>query len=64
MSPAPPPSSRRCSARRGTGADVHHADIAFLFGYDRWATRRILGVIDGVDEATWGAIGIVGDRGL
>ena len=43
---------------------MHHADIAFLFGYDRWATRRILGVIDGVDEATWGAIGIVGDRGL
>ena len=40
------------------------ADIRFLFGYDRWATRRILAVIDGVDAATWGAPGVVGDRGL
>jgi uncharacterized damage-inducible protein DinB len=39
-------------------------DIRYLFGYDRWATRRILGVIDGVPEETWGATGVVGDRGL
>jgi uncharacterized damage-inducible protein DinB len=43
---------------------VNHADIAFLLGYDRWATLRILAVADGVDEAAWGAAGVVGDRGL
>jgi len=39
-------------------------DIRYLFAYDRWATRRILAVIDGLDEAVWGATGVVGDRGL
>ncbi|HYO43755.1 MAG TPA: DinB family protein [Candidatus Limnocylindrales bacterium] len=39
-------------------------DIRFLFGYDRWATRRLLAVIDGVPEEVWGATGVVGDRGL
>ncbi len=40
------------------------ADIRYLFAYDRWATRRILSVVDGMPEASWGATGIVGDRGL
>ncbi len=40
------------------------ADIRYLFAYDRWATRRILAVLEGVPEATWGATGVVGDRGL
>ena len=40
------------------------ADIRYLFAYDRWATRRILAVIDGVPGASWGATGVVGDRGL
>ncbi len=39
-------------------------DIRFLFAYDRWATRRILALLDGVDAAVWGAAGVVGDRGL
>jgi uncharacterized damage-inducible protein DinB len=39
-------------------------DIRYLFAYDRWASRRILAVIDGLPESVWGATGIVGDRGL
>jgi uncharacterized damage-inducible protein DinB len=39
-------------------------DIRYLFGYDRWATRRILAALDGIPEETWGATGVVGDRGL
>ncbi len=39
-------------------------DIRYLLGYDRWATRRILTVIDGVSKETWGTTGVVGDRGL
>ena len=39
-------------------------DIAYLFAFDRWATRRILSVIDGLPADVWGATGVVGDRGL
>jgi uncharacterized damage-inducible protein DinB len=43
---------------------VDLSDIRYLFAYDRWATRRILAVVDGVQPAIWGATGVVGDRGL
>lgn len=39
-------------------------DVRGLFAYDRWATRQVLGVLDGIDESLWGATGVVGDRGL
>jgi uncharacterized damage-inducible protein DinB len=39
-------------------------DIAYLAGYDRWATRRILAVIDGVDDGLWSTPNAIGDRGL
>ena len=39
-------------------------DIRYLFAFDRWATRRILAVIDGIGDDVWGATGVVGDRGL
>jgi uncharacterized damage-inducible protein DinB len=39
-------------------------DIAYLFAFDRWATRRVLSVIDGLPDEVWGATGVVGDRGL
>ena len=40
------------------------SDIAYLFAFDRWATRRVLSVIDGLPAEVWGATGVVGDRGL
>ncbi len=43
---------------------VQLGDVRYLFEYDRWATRRVLGVIDGLPPDVWGASGVVGDRGL
>ena len=39
-------------------------EIRFLFAYDRWATRRVLGVLDELDLAVWARPDVVGDRGL
>ncbi|HET9877827.1 MAG TPA: DinB family protein [Candidatus Limnocylindria bacterium] len=39
-------------------------DVRWLFAYDRWATRRVLTVLDGVDPKIWTAASVVGDRGL
>lgn len=39
-------------------------DIRYLFAYDRWATGKILAVLDGVDETTWSATHVVDERGL
>jgi uncharacterized damage-inducible protein DinB len=43
---------------------VNVADIRFLLGYDRWATRKVLDAMARVPDDTWGATGVVGDRGL
>jgi uncharacterized damage-inducible protein DinB len=39
-------------------------DIRFLFAFDRWATSKILAVLDGIDDATWSATQVVDERGL
>jgi uncharacterized damage-inducible protein DinB len=39
-------------------------DVRFLFGYDRWATQRVLNALDGMDVESWERTGVVGDRGL
>jgi uncharacterized damage-inducible protein DinB len=39
-------------------------DIQFVFGYDRWATVRILEAAAGVDEETWSASDAIDGRGL
>ena len=39
-------------------------EIRFLFAYDRWATQRVLGALDGIGPTVWGRTGVVGERGL
>ena len=39
-------------------------EIRFLFGYDRWATRRVLAVLDDLDPAVWNRTDVVDERGL
>jgi uncharacterized damage-inducible protein DinB len=39
-------------------------EIRFLFAYDRWATRRVLNALDGLDPAAWARTDVVGERGL
>ncbi len=39
-------------------------EIRFLFAYDRWATRQVLTVLDGLDPAVWNRTDVVDERGL
>ena len=39
-------------------------DVRFLVGFDRWATGRILAVLDGIDAELWSAPNAIGERGL
>ena len=39
-------------------------EISFLFAYDRWATRKVLHVLDGLDPDAWTRTDVVGERGL
>jgi uncharacterized damage-inducible protein DinB len=39
-------------------------EVRFLYAYDRWATRRVLSVLDGLDPDIWGGTNVVGERGL
>ena len=39
-------------------------EIRYLFDYDRWATERVLTVLDGVPDEVWSRSDAVGERGL
>ena len=39
-------------------------EIRFLFAYDRWATLRVLSVLDDLDPVVWTRTEVVGERGL
>lgn len=39
-------------------------EVRWLFAYDRWATRRLLHAVDGLDPAVWTEPNAVGERGL
>jgi uncharacterized damage-inducible protein DinB len=39
-------------------------EIRFLFAYDRWATFRVLSVLDDLDPVAWARTDVVGERGL
>ncbi len=43
---------------------MQHADIRYLFAYDRWATEKVLDATVGVDERTWSATNAIDARGL
>ena len=43
---------------------MHADEVRFLFAYDRWATRQVLSVLDGLDPAVWTRTDVVGERGL
>jgi uncharacterized damage-inducible protein DinB len=43
---------------------VRPDDIRFLVAYDRWATRRVLAALPGLDASTWSAPNAIGERGL
>ena len=40
------------------------SEIRFLYGYDRWATRRLLNAAQGLDAATWSRPATADERGI
>ncbi len=43
---------------------MHPDEIHTLFDYDRWATRRVLAVVDGLDLTIWARTNVLDERGL
>src|SRR5438034_6949466 len=59
-----PCTSRVTTGRTLGGLPMRADELRFLFAYDRWATQRVLGALDGISTAVWGRTGVVGERGL
>ena len=43
---------------------MHADDVRFLYAYDRWATERVLSVLDGLEPTVWMRANAAGNRGL
>jgi uncharacterized damage-inducible protein DinB len=43
---------------------MHAAEIRDLFAYDRWATRKVLSMLDGIPDDLWSETTAIGERGL
>jgi uncharacterized damage-inducible protein DinB len=43
---------------------MHATEIRSLWAYDRWATKRILAQLPGLDPAVWSRTNVVDERGL
>ena len=43
---------------------MHADEVRELFAYDRWATRKVLAMLDGVPDDLWSETTAIGDRGL
>jgi uncharacterized damage-inducible protein DinB len=39
-------------------------EVRDLFAYDRWATEKLFGAVEGIDEATWSRSQVIDERGL
>lgn len=39
-------------------------EVRFLFAYDRWATARVLSMLDDLDPEVWARTNVVAERGL
>lgn len=39
-------------------------EVRFLYEYDRWATRKVMDVLDGLEPAVWTSPNAVGDMSL
>src|SRR6266550_7495246 len=65
-----PSASCSCTPRRSTtrpnahGGRMQVDEVRFLFAYDRWTTRRVLAVLDGLDPGEWSRTDVVDERGL
>jgi uncharacterized damage-inducible protein DinB len=43
---------------------MHADEVRFLYAYDRWATRRVLDAVNGIDDDVWSRTNVVDERGL
>ncbi len=43
---------------------MHTDEIRALYAYDRWATRRVLAQLPGLDPEVWSRTNVVDERGL
>jgi uncharacterized damage-inducible protein DinB len=43
---------------------VNADEVRYLYSYERWATRRVLDALEGLDPPVWERPNVIDDRGL